>query len=34
MRVGRSKTVKQTSAYGEILASSSRVDIDNYDQTD
>jgi len=26
--------VKQTSAYGEILASSSRLDTDNYDQTD
>ena len=33
-RVGRSKSVKQTEAYGEILASSSRLDIDNYDQTD
>ena len=33
-RVGRSKSVKQTAAYGEILASSSRLDIDNYDQTD
>jgi hypothetical protein len=33
-RVVRSKSVKQTAAYGEILASSSRLDIDNYDQTD
>ena len=33
-RVGRSKSVKQTAAYGEILASSSRLDIENYDQTD
>jgi len=26
--------VKQTSAYGEILASSSRLESDNYDKTD
>lgn len=26
--------MKQTAVYGEILASSSRLDIDNYDQTD
>ena len=33
-RIGRAKSVKQTVAYVEILASSSRIYFENYDQND